>query len=263
MEQIIYDGPIVFGKANAKLKALEKTHGKLSTFSVLSGHTCPYAKECHSKAVVVDGKRRIQDGKHTKFRCFSASQEVQYDGVYRSRAGNSQVITAAARDCNGTAIAISRAIPKNTKIVRIHVGGDFKTQAYFDCWMKVAETNPQIHFYAYTKSLPFWVARMDELKSLPNFVLTASRGGWKDEFIEQYDLREAVVVYSEEQAAQLELEIDHDDSHAANRGGNFALLIHGTQPKGSEAGEALKQLKRKGWTGYSDKGRKQNAKSTT
>ena len=263
MEQIIYDGKLVFGKANAKLKALEKIHGKLSTFSVLSGHTCPYAKECHSKAVVsADGKRKIQDGEHTKFRCFSASQEVQYDGVYRSRAGNSQVITAAARDCNGTAIAISRAIPKNTKIVRIHVGGDFKTQAYFDCWMKVAETNPQIHFYAYTKSLPFWVARMEELKSIPNFVLTASRGGHKDSFIEKYNLREAVVVYSEEQAAKLGLEIDHDDSHAANRGGNFALLIHGTQPKGSEAGEALKQLKRKGWTGYSDKGRKQNAKAT-
>ena len=43
------------------------------------------------------------------------------------------------------------------------------------------------------------------------------------------------------------LEIDHDDSHAARpsmRHQDFALLVHGTQPKGSEAADALKLLKK-------------------
>jgi len=181
--------------------------------------------------------------------------------VYNSRENNGDIIELAAIDYKQAAKELRKAIPKNTKIVRIHVGGDFKTQAYFDAWLTVAELCPSIHFYAYTKSLPFWIARTDALKGLKNFVLTASRGGYQDKLISKHNLREAVVVYSEEQAAELKLEIDHDDSHAANRGGDFALLIHGSQPKGSEASKALQQLKKKGWTGYSDKGRKKNDKA--
>ena len=49
-----------------------------------------------------------------------------------------------------------------------------------------------------------------------------------------------------EEAEEKELPIDHDEFYALNNGGNFGLLIHGTQPKGSEAGEAIKELKRKG-----------------
>jgi len=42
-----------FGKANAKLEALEKATGrKVYTFSLLSGHTCPYAKDCKSMAMI-------------------------------------------------------------------------------------------------------------------------------------------------------------------------------------------------------------------
>jgi hypothetical protein len=67
------------------------------------------------------------------------------------------------------------------------------------------------------------------------------------------------VVFSEEEADRLGLEIDHDDSHAADpnwRNLNFALLIHGSQPAGSKASKALQQLKKKGWTGYGkEKGR--------
>ena len=90
---------LVFGKANAKLKALEKIYGKLSTFSVLSGHTCPYAKECHSQVdLQANGHRKIKDGPHTKFRCFSASQEVQYTNVYNSRKNNGAIIELSAID---------------------------------------------------------------------------------------------------------------------------------------------------------------------
>ena len=55
------------------------------------------------------------------------------------------------------------------------------------------------------------------------------------------------MVYSEQEAHDLGLAIDHDDSHAAKpslRNQSFALMLHGTQPKGTEAAEALKILKR-------------------
>ena len=79
-----------------------------------------------------------------------------------------------------------------------------------------------------------------------NLVLTASRGGRADHLISQHGLREAVVVFSEKEAADKGLEIDSDDSHAARpelRDQSFALLIHGVQPKGSEAAKALREIK--------------------
>ena len=84
---------------------------------------------------------------------------------------------------------------------------------------------------------------------LPNFVLTASGGGLDDSLIESEMLRESVVVFSEAEAEEKGLAIDHDDSHAAVpswRCNDFALLIHGVQPKGSEAGKAVSALKGKG-----------------
>jgi hypothetical protein len=160
-----------------------------------------------------------------------------------------EIVKLAAESVAAAAGALIGAMPDNAGIIRIHVGGDFKTRAYFDAWLEVARQNKDRLFYAYTKSLPFWIDRRDQLKKLPNFVLTASRGGYKDNLIKKHRLRESVVVFSEQQAADLGLEIDHDDSHAADpsrRRESFALLIHGGQPAGSEAGKAVRALKGKG-----------------
>ena len=106
--------------------------------------------------------------------------------------------------------------------------------------------NPDRLFYAYTKSLPYWV---DNLQVIPdNLILTASYGGRRDDMIVDYGLRSAKVVFSYEEADMLGLEVDHDDTHAANpfwATEDFALIIHGIQPKGSEAADAIKQLKHK------------------
>jgi hypothetical protein len=67
-------------------------------------------------------------------------------------------------------------------------------------------------------------------KVLRNFVLTASFGGRYDNLIEQHKLKYAKVVYSVEQAKELNLAIDHDDTHAYLTNESFALLLHGTQP---------------------------------
>ena len=44
-----------------------------------------------------------------------------------------------------------------------------------------------------------------------------------------------------------------DDSHAYGTGGDFALLIHGKQPKGSKASKAMSELRKVGITGYDHK----------
>lgn len=244
-----------FSKANAKIRQLSKVDSvakyltnkrKVYSFDLLSGHTCPYARDCHSKAVEIEGNRRkVVDGKHTDFRCFSASQEAFYTPLYNMRKSNMEILAIAAQPggIDAAANSLISILPPDAGVIRIHVGGDFKTQAYFDAWIKVAKQCPNILFYAYTKSLPFWIKRIGEIPA--NFVLTASRGGMRDDLIVKHNLRETVVVESELQAEKLGLEIDHDDSHAADpakQKQSFALLIHGLQPAGSRWGKAVKAL---------------------
>ena len=47
--------------------------------------------------------------------------------------------------------------------------------------------------------------------------------------------------------------IDHDDTSAFMQDKSFALLLHGVQPKGSDASKALSVLKKQGIHGYGKK----------
>lgn len=224
-----------FGRGNAKLDKLEAKLGPVYTFSLLSGHTCPYAKDCLSKAIVgEDNNRHIQDGPDTLFRCFSASQEALFTNVWKARKENTDFIKDnLSKGFVYIGDELLKSIPAKAKVVRIHVGGDFVNQIYFDSWLYVARNDTSRIYYAYTKALPFWVKRKNVIPD--NFILTASYGGHRDDMIAEHKLRYTVVVKSRYAARQLGLPIDHDDSHAAlpsKRNESFALLLHGIQPKG-------------------------------
>jgi hypothetical protein len=247
-----------WSKANAKTERLNEScwdiarylddGRKVYSLDLLSGYSCPFAEACLSKAVVgEDGKRKIRDGGDNEFRCFSASQEVQYTNVYNLRKHNYDTLKQNQGDWPLMYQELWKSIPKDAGIVRIHVAGDFFNENYLRAWIQLAMANSDILFYAYTKSLKYWDSLRNEIPE--NLVMTASYGGRDDWMIDHYDFRSAKVVFSEEQAEELDLIIDHDDSHAANptwRDEDFALLIHGTQPKGSEAAVALRALKGKG-----------------
>jgi len=232
---------LVFGKGNAKLD------GNIQTFSLPSGYSCPGASACLSKADKETGK--ITDGAGCQFRCFSASQECLFRNVRESRWNNFELLRNA-KTVEAMKALIIQSLPSTPfqVVVRIHVAGDFFSQTYFDAWLEVAKEKKNFLLYAYTKSLPFWVARLADIPS--NFILTASFGGKFDDMIEAHNLRYAKVVYTEEQAAALGLEIDHDDSHAYTAGPSFALLLHGTQPKGTDANLALRKLRKEKKGGY-------------
>jgi len=238
-----------WSRGNAKLDALEAVvGGQVWTFSILSGHTCPMASDCLSRVVAEEsGKRKIVDGPNTVFRCFSASQEVIFPAVYNARKYNLDLLKTAGNNLHGLTDMILESLPVKAKCIRIHVGGDFFTLNYFKAWCDVARLNPSKIFYAYTKSLSMWIKAREAIPS--NFILTASRGGIQDKLIAEHGLREAVVVNSVAEAAALNYEIDHDDSHAALpelAAKSFALLIHGIQPAGSIASKALVALKGEG-----------------
>ncbi len=242
-----------FSKANAKLNQLHdvaelqpwlQDKRKVYSFDLLSGWSCPQAKDCLSKVHQIGDKKKLIDGKDCQFRCFSASQEATFPNVYKKRKANFDILRIGQSSYE-IAHGIADVMPANLGICRIHVAGDFFNQRYFRAWHLMAEWHPDRLFYAYTKSLNFWLEDREHLPK--NLVLTASRGGRLDHMIDEHNLRESVVVYSEQEADDLGLVIDHDDSHAAipsQRNNSFALLIHGQQPKGSKASEAIKQLKK-------------------
>jgi hypothetical protein len=229
-----------FQKGNSKL-------GKsIYTFSLPSGYTCPFAKDCLAKVNRLTGK--LTDGPYTQFRCFSASQEALFPSVRKSRWDNFEKVKNAIKN-NTLVDLILNSIPKKATIIRVHVAGDYYNQAYFNAWMEVAKRLPSVTFYAYTKSIGYWVNQLGNIPS--NFKLNASYGGKQDSLIEQYNLKSVKVVYTVEQAG--DMVIDHDDTSAFMQDKSFCLLLHGVQPKGSEASKALSVLKKQGIHGYGKK----------
>ena len=239
---------LTFGEPNAKLKKMLKELSlKLKTFTLPAGHTCPGAKDCLSKADRETGK--IKDGPDTLFRCFAASAEAVYPSLRKMVWRNFELIKATLKNSvDACADLICKSLPKKFDILRVHVGGDYFSKQYLQAWIEVAKRNPDKLFYSYSKSLHFF-----KQFALPeNLVLTASRGGKYDDMIDLHGWKEALVVYSEQEAIDKGLEIDHDDTHAAFGKDNFALLIHGTQPAGSTASKALSLLRKQGKGGYSN-----------
>ena len=178
-------------------------------FNLPTGHSCPHARDCLVRVDRFTGKFTII-GK--KFFCY-ASKAERFPAVRKSRWMNLEAMR------NGEDIVI----PKDATHIRIHGSGDFFSQEYFDKWMYVAQNNPKVRFWAFTKSITFWCNRLQSIPS--NFTLQASRGSDED-----YKLKYAEV-FSSRKDVPPSLEIDYDDSHAMTGDKSFALLDNNKNKK--------------------------------
>lgn len=213
-----YKNRLHFSFGNSKLSKY------IAIFSLPSGHTCPGAKYCLSKANKNTGK--IVDGKNIQFRCYKANIEAIYSSVREKIWQNFELLKGKTKE--EMIDIISDSLP-NCLVIRIDEGGDFFSQNYFDAWLEIAKRNRNILFYSYTKSLPFWIARIKEIPS--NFVLTASYGGKYDNLIKLYNLRHVKVFDTVQDAQKEKYRIDIDDSLARNKSiKKVGLLLHGNGP---------------------------------
>jgi len=249
-----------FSKGNAKLS-------KRLIFNLPSGFTCPFAKSCRTFSDPKTGK--ITDAQRGDdqniFRCFSASSEARSPSARALRWHNYDLLRKenvySMRDLIVQSILAAGKMFSSEGLCRIHESGDFFSQDYMHAWFLVATQFPNMKFYAYTKSLDYWFNMYCHIPS--NLYLTASRGGALDYMIDKFPdifYRYSQVVYTQQEADSLGLEVDHDDSHCfVNK--PFALLVHGTQPAGSIASQHLARRKKQGdWTGYKNKSSKLVAK---
>lgn len=243
-----------FSQGNAKLS-------NRLIFSLPAGYACPSAGVCRTFADrhtgIINDSLATPSETVANYRCFAAMAETR-PNVRNARWYNWDLLrdasyTNAEYPTDGMAQLILDSIaPYKEDLVRIHESGDFWIEQYLIAWIEVAKQRPDITFYAYTKSLNMWLNQAENIPS--NFFLTASIGGQLDCLIpgrESIFTRRAYVVYTEEEAAALGLEIDHDDSHCL---GNkpFALLVHGSQRAGSNAMKAIQlRKKQKKFVGYS------------
>tara|TARA_R110000796_G_scaffold3799_1_gene14633 strand:- start:370 stop:975 length:606 start_codon:yes stop_codon:yes gene_type:complete len=68
---------------------------------------------------------------------------------------------------------------KKVDFLRVHDSGDFYSNAYIQKWFKIANQNPNVNFYAYTKSIPLFKG----LVIPENFDIIFSEGSKVDELI--------------------------------------------------------------------------------
>lgn len=181
--------------------------GTVYEWNLPTGTTCPFALECK---VTVDRHTGKFDVKKGQYRCYAASAE-RFPAVREMRWNNFEYVL------NGGI----PEIPKDCKAIRIHMSGDFFNQKYFDMWIELAKENFNIEFWAYTKSLKYWVNRINDIPN--NLTLTASYGGKDDYLIEQYNLKN-VKVYQKESEVPIDRPIDNNDDWARKPNVNFALL---------------------------------------
>ena len=207
-----------FSNSNKKLDKIANwfnvRKSDIKIFNLPPVETCPYAYDC----------QKI-------YKCYAISLEEYRPDFKAQNKYNFDLLRKHHKSIDKMADLINSSLPK-AKIIRIHSSGDFFNERYLKAWLKVARNNKDIIFYAYTTSIPFWINNLDEIDSLENFKLIASLGtNNQDHLIKKYNLQFSKVVYSENEADRLGLKSDYDERMAITQNDNFALVIHGTQPK--------------------------------
>ena len=177
-------------------------------FNLPAGHTCPFANECKVKVDRATGKFTTKKG---EYRCYAAMAE-RFPAVRNHRWGNFEYIVA----CNPI------ILPQDMKYCRIHGSGDFFAQWYFDEWVEICNENSHIMFWAFPKSVRYWVNRLDKIPK--NLCLQASYGGLDDHLIAKHKLKFAKVFPSAVEARKAGLAIDTDDRLAMSGTKSFALI---------------------------------------
>lgn len=196
-------------------------------FSTPAGWACPHADSCLTKADRETGKLVKRPDKNPDgtiplhvssaepYVCYAARSE-RYPGVRNARWRNFEA--ARRRLAKGETFNV----PDKATHVRVHGSGDFFNEKYFLNWMETARQHPDVLFWAFTKSFPYWVKHIDAVPE--NFSLTASVGSKHDELIGEYDLKTATVFYDINDVPE-DMAIDYDDREAQDaKAPSFALL---------------------------------------
>jgi|TARA_B100000073_G_C23643799_1_gene537714 DNA repair photolyase len=151
---------------NAKMKKTSKENKtKIFNFSIPAYKTkqgkitCPFAKECVKYCYA-------QKGNYTRFPIIQQLMEKKYN---------------LTKQDNFIELITNEIKKKKANYIRIHDSGDFYSVAYLKKWVQIAKQNKDVIFYAYTKSIKFFI---DYQINLPkNMKIIFSEGSKTDNLI--------------------------------------------------------------------------------
>ena len=150
---------------NSKMKKTSlKNNAKIFNFSIpayktKSGKvTCPFADACVKYCYA-------QKGNYTRYPIVQEVQEKKYE---------------ISKQNNFNSLMNAEIKKKKATHIRIHDSGDFYSVKYLSKWVQIAEHNKEVIFYAYTKSIKFFV---DGLLVPDNMKIIFSEGSKHDELI--------------------------------------------------------------------------------
>ena len=138
---------------------------KIASFPLPPGHTCPKKGKCKGHCFALSGRTANQPG---------------------CRDSYSKKLGMAERD--DFVIKVNQQLSKKKTVtppwkapIRIHPWGDFYSNKYAEKWLQIAKDNPNLWFYAYTKS--HQMPAIKELEKLPNVKIIQSFDGQNQLFL--------------------------------------------------------------------------------
>ncbi len=150
---------------NAKMKKTSlENNTKIFNFSIPAYKTkagkitCPFAKECIKYCYA-------QKGNYTRFPMIQQLMEKKYE---------------LSKTENFINLMNKEIKKKKAKYIRIHDSGDFYSVKYLNKWIQIAKDNKSVIFYAYTKSIKFFI---NGLKLPKNLKIIFSEGSKTDNLI--------------------------------------------------------------------------------
>ena len=184
-------------------------------FNLPAGWACPGARDCLTR-VDKDTGKRVQAG--PEFLCYAASAE-RYPGVRDQRWHNFTIVKKLCKDEHAVI-----ELPKNATHVRIHGSDDFFNPSYLRLWVRTAKANPEVKFWAFTKSTNYLVDFLRDNDMPENFEIQVSWGSKHDHLLDEHPELKTARVYDHIEDIPEDMYIDIDDWYAQNNYGSFALL---------------------------------------
>lgn len=217
-----------FAQSSSKIHALAthlKSVGKIKyinqvwSLDLPAGHTCPWANICKAKLNYETGT--VIKGKNAKFLCYAVKAETLYPSVKELRLHNFNLIKQC-KNSEQVYTLLQNSLPKNISVLRISSSGDIFKQSYFDGLVKLAQTNPDLIMFGYTKNIEYVKASKPN-----NFKLVYSYGGTLDYLhdnsiptcyviTDQRDFKYPVLCESD----------DYSDYYAILDQQSFGLMVH-------------------------------------
>lgn len=152
-----------FTQNDKMVKTSQQNNVAVFNFGLPAGLTCPCAGELCRMCYANSGNYRFPSVMEHRMNNYRLSQDKYFTAVIV-----------------GELVKLQHKCPDSDIYIRIHDSGDFYDSRYLESWLEIMEMMPEIHFYAYTKSVQMLLdaERADMVPD--NFRYVFSYGGTQD-----------------------------------------------------------------------------------